>query len=206
MTGDSLIFPLRKKLPKKEERDIPPVSMNITNCRTVNRTDKGKTFCPACHSFRCQRHGCYYRKGFHLPNYAVIEPMKIQRYLCLNPDCPRSTFSILPDNVMRYCRFFWTGLLALKAALDAGVCAKRLAENVWQVGTRVILRAAALLDRLCPWVGGLHQELTCGKPVRELAVMVKVITAKCGRLELSWRWYRHRYPLRFSDKFGRHTI
>jgi hypothetical protein len=107
---------------------------------------------------------------------------------------------------MRYCRFFWTGLLALKAALDAGVSPKRLADNVWHVGQRVILRAAALLNRLCLWVAGLHQELTTGQPARELGLMVKIITAKLGHRELTWRWYRHRYPLRFPYKNGCHTI
>lgn len=78
--------------------------------------------------------------------------------------------------------------------------------GMWHVGQKVILRAAALLDCLYSWVAGLHQELTAGKPVRELALMVKIITAKLGHRELNWRWYRHRYPLRFSNKNGHHTI
>jgi hypothetical protein len=127
--------------------------------------------------------------------------MSIQRYLCLNPDCPRCTFSILPPNIMRFCRFFWTDLVVLKIALDAGVVApRRLAKNVWHVGKGVILRASALLKSLCAWVAVLHQELTTGKPQRDFGLMVKIITAKLGRIELVWRWYRHRYPLRFQAK------
>jgi hypothetical protein len=132
--------------------------------------------------------------------------MEIPRYRCLNPDCPRCTFSILPSNVIRYCRFFWTGLFALKAALDAGAASKRLARNLWHVGQRVIIRAAALIEHLYPLVTNQHQELTPDRPVRQLGLMVKIITAKLGHHELNWRWYRHRYPLRFPDKNGPHTI
>lgn len=180
--------------------------MNIANCHVQSAAGNEKIRCPNCHFAQYRRHGCYTRKGFHAPNHVVVLPVKISRYLCLNPACPRCTFSILPPDVMRYCRFFWTGLLAVKAALAAGAAPKRLAKNVWNVGKKVILRAAALLDCLSPWIAGLHQELTAGRPARELACMVKIITAKLGRCELTWRWYRHRYPLRFSDKNGRHTI
>jgi hypothetical protein len=68
---------------------------------------------------------------------------------------------------------------------------------VWHIGREVVLRAATLLRRLCPWVERLYREITDGNAVRDTAFMVKVVTAKLGRFELVERWYRHRYPHRF---------
>jgi hypothetical protein len=99
--------------------------------------------------------------------------------------------------VMRYCRFFWPCLLVLSGNLAAGVSPRHLSEQVWHVGQGVILRAAALIARLGPWVERLHREITDGKPMRRFELMVKIIVAKLGRAELVERWYRHRYPSRF---------
>ena len=152
--------------------------MKIPDCHVHYASNKDHFLCPGCHCSLYRKHGFYIRKGFHTPNHTIVHPIKIPRYLCLNPECTRCTFSILPPDVMRYCRFFWPGLLVLKSALDAGAVLKRLARNVWHVGHKVMVRAAALLDRLCPWVACLHQELTAGKPERRLALMVKIIIKK----------------------------
>ena len=193
--GDRLVYFLLPTLPKKEERDKPPAAMNIPNCPA--RRANGLVSCPGCHLCQCRKHGFYLRKGFHAKNGAVAIPVWIPRYRCLNPECPRCTFSILPPMVMRYCRFFWPCLLTLSGNLDAGVSPSHLSEQVWHVGRGVILRAAALMDRLGPWVERLHREITDGKPMRRLELMVKIIAAKLGRPELVERWYRHRYPSRF---------
>jgi len=123
--------------------------------------------------------------------------MKVQRFLCLNKECSRCTFSVLPPMVLRYCRFFWPCLLALEQALATGSTPYHQAQHVWHVGWGVIVRARALLNRLTPWVEELHRELTDGGRVRGLGSMVQIITRKLGRIELLDRWYRHRYPLRF---------
>jgi hypothetical protein len=47
------------------------------------------------------------------------------------------------------------------------------------------------------WVVELHREMTDGGDVRDAEYMVKIITRKIGRCELSNRWYRHHYPRRF---------
>ena len=95
---------------------------------------------------------------------------------------------------MRYCRSFWSDLLAVKQSLAAGISAYRLARHVWHVGRGVIVRAAALLQDMAVWVAQLHQELTDGAAVRGLGLMVKLATHKLGRVELVERWYRHHYP------------
>jgi hypothetical protein len=107
---------------------------------------------------------------------------------------------------MPYCRFFWTYLLEVGRAQADGSTLSHLARHLWHVGRRVIGRAKALLEIITLWVEQLHRELTDGEAARELGLMVKIITAKLGRRELVNRWYRHRYPRRFFDKTGRHTI
>jgi len=115
----------------------------------------------------------------------------------VNPQCRRCTFSVLPPLVLRYCRFLWPDLLAVKDALDAGTSAYRLARTVWHVGRRVIVRAAVLLTHMGWWVEALHREMRDGRPARALRSMVKRVACRLGRGELTDRWYRHRYPLRF---------
>jgi len=171
--------------------------MNITFCPLQYANAAVSISCPTCHTTRYRRHGAYSRKGFHTLNDVVAIPMTVQRYRCLNTECPRCTFSILPPHVMRYSRFFWPCLLALRQALAIGLTPYHQAKHVWQVGRGVIVRAAALLNQLAPWVEELHQELTDGGQVRKLRFMVKIIIRKLGRIELVDRWYRHRYPLRF---------
>ena len=172
--------------------------MNIPICPLQKKaTGRDRITCPGCHTSRYRKHGSYVRKGFHFQKYGVPILVSVLRYLCLNPECPKCTFSVLPPMVMRYCRFFWPCLLSVKGALDAGSSCYHVAHHVWHVSWAVIQRAAVLVQRLGPWVNGLHQELTNGGPARELELMVKIVTAKIGRLELVHRWYRHRYPRRF---------
>ena len=108
--------------------------------------------------------------------------------------------------VLRYSRFFWPCLIALKQAIVSGLTPYHLAQYVWYVGRRVIVRAAALLSRLDTWIGGLYQEVTDGAHAGELEFMVKIVIRKLGLIELVDRWYRHRYPRRFSNKYEHHTI
>jgi hypothetical protein len=173
--------------------------MKITNCplKSVNNLYE-IVLCPGCRSPVCRKHGFYLRKGFHTQKYGTPIIIVVPRYRCLNPECPRCTFSVLPPMVMRYCRFFWPCLIALYQTLAGGATPYHLARYVWHVGREVILRAATLLRRLCPWVERLYREITDGNAARDTASMVKAVTAKIGRLELVERWYRHRYPLRFG--------
>lgn len=180
--------------------------MNIRICPLQNVVLPGSIVCSTCGSTHYRGHGSYSRKGFHLRGHMVTIPLKVPRFLCLNSECPRVSFSILPSQTMRYSRFFWPCLLALIDALSAGSSIYHQARQVWHVGWAVIRRASKLLQRLSPWIESLHRELTNGMPPRELGFMVKILIAKLGPLELTQRWYRHRYPKRFSDKISHHTI
>ncbi len=179
--------------------------MKITDCLTVSIPEYAKIICPSCHCSDCRKHGVYFRKGFHRRDISVMIMERVLRYLCLNADCPRCTFSILPPMVLPYCRFFWPDLLAIKQALTFEAARNHLAQQ-WHVGRRVIMRTVALLNLLNTWVGELYQEVTDGGQARALGFMVKIVTRKLGRIEPAYRWYRHRYPLRFSNKSEHHTI
>lgn len=157
--------------------------------------------CPSCHNNQCSKHGCYTRKGFHTVNKSVNPVLRIQRYLCLNPHCKRSTFSVLPPMVLRYCRFFWPCLQAVWKALNDKLTPYHIATHIWKVDRSVIVRAAALQNIISTWVTKQHQELTNGCiNIRSLALMVKIISFKTGRTELMNRWYCYRYPGRFLMK------
>jgi hypothetical protein len=127
----------------------------------------------------------------------VAIPVIVPRYRCLNPECPRNTFSVLPPLVLRYNRFFWPCLLAVKMYLDQGVTPYHLARYTWMVGRRVIVRAAAYLKHLEKWIRAIYREATDAEWHGELEYMVKVTTRKIGLIELVDRWYRHRYSRRF---------
>lgn len=129
----------------------------------------------------------------------------VLRYLCLNPACERRTFSILPPNVLRYSRFYWPNLLMIINAMRGGMIPSALAKR-WHVSRRVILRAAALLDQMGRWIEQVHQEVSDGIQHCGFDSMVKRVVGKLGRIELTHRWYRYRYPARFLNKNRHHTI
>jgi hypothetical protein len=199
-------FSSLQHLQKKEERGISPAAMKITDCLTESISDCVKTTCPGCHCTNCRKHGFYTRKGFHRHDISAVIVKQIQRYLCLNPECVRITFSVLPPMVLRYCRFFYTDLLAIQQALAIDSDPNHFARHAWHIGRRVIVRAAALLERLNTWTGQLYQEVADGRQPDNLERMVDFLIEKLSRIELIERWYRHRYPLRFSHKHEHHTI
>jgi hypothetical protein len=94
--------------------------------------------------------------------------------------------------VLRYCRFFWPCLLWIADA--AGIERSTISSGV----TR---RLAAVLTAITSWVRELYREVTDGAAGGNIGRMVKVIVHKIGRIELSNRWYRHRYPRRFPTPF-----
>jgi hypothetical protein len=164
--------------------------MNIPVCPLQNTTGHEPVFCPGCHSHDYCKHGTYARKGFHIRCGIVTIPIAIQRYRCRNKDCPRYTFSVLPPMVLRYCRFFWPCLLLVAHA--SGV-----KSPPGEVSSGVAQRVTAVLTAITSWVSNLYREVTDGGAGADLGRMVKIIVGKIGRVELSNRWYRHRYPRRF---------
>lgn len=106
--------------------------------------------------------------------------------------------------VLRYSRFFWPCILSLERSI--GVFGKGVERN-FRISHGVSRRAMNMVPPLTTWVEGLYREVTDGSVVRELGRMVKIIIRKIGLIELSDRWYRYRYPLRFAGCTVRyHTI
>jgi hypothetical protein len=169
--------------------------MNILVCPLRHATDTEPVYCPGCHSHYHCKHGVYTRKGFH--NRYGLVTITVQRYRCRNKECPRCTFSVLPPMVLRYCRFCWPCLLLVERA--SGV--KHSSLSPWEISRGVALRAAAVLTAITSWVSELYREVTDGGAGTNLCRMVKIITWKIGRIELSNRWYRHHYPRRFPASF-----
>jgi hypothetical protein len=167
--------------------------MNILVCPLQHITDTAPVYCPGCHSHDHCKHGVYTRKGFHIHSGIVPIPMAIQRYRCRNKECPRCTFSVLPPMVLRYYRFFWPCLLLVVRASTT----ERPPLSTWDVSRGIARRAAAVLTAITSWVSELYREVTDGGTRADLGRMVKIIVRKIGRIELSNRWYRHRYPRRF---------
>jgi hypothetical protein len=167
--------------------------MNIPVCPLQNTISNEPVLCPGCHSHDHCKHGVYTRKGFHIRYGIITIPIAIQRYRCRNKDCPRCTFSVLPPMVVRYCRFFWPCLLL---AWRASTVTSPFFP-AWEVSSGVTRRVAAVLTAITSWVRELYREVTDGGAGADLGRMVKIIVHKIGRVELSNRWYRHRYPRRF---------
>ena len=162
--------------------------MNILVCPLQQPIAPEPFFCPGCYSRDFCKHGVYTRKGFHVRSGVVPILMKVQRYRCRNKNCPRCTFSVLPPMMLRYCRFFWPCLLSLGMTVEKGLAIRRT----------VARRMVETLTLITAWIKDLFREVTDGRSGSDLGRMVKIIVRKIGRIELSNRWYRHRYPRRFG--------
>lgn len=161
--------------------------MNIHVCPLQQPDTSEPVYCPGCHSTDFCKHGVYTRKGFHVRGGIVPIPLTVQRYRCLNNECSRCTFSVLPPMTLRYCRFFWPCLLLFGKSHGKGL----------PISHGVAKRTVATLTLIHSWVKVLYREVTDGDRGFNLGGMVKIIAGKIGGTELSNRWYRHRYPRRF---------
>jgi len=162
--------------------------MNILVCPLQQPIAPQPVFCPGCHPKHFCKHGVYTRKGFHVRGGIIPIPTAIQRYRCLNQECSRCTFSVLPPMTLRYCRFFWPCLHLLWRTHGKGL----------PISRGVARRAEKSLALICAWVKALYREVTDGESGFGPGHMVNIIVGKIGGTELSNRWYRHRYPGRFD--------
>lgn len=180
------------------------MNMNIIYGFAANSRDRSRIICPGCHCSDCRKHGVFIRKGFHRNKCNQLIIIVIPRFRCLNPECKRCTFSVLPPYVLPYCRFFWPHLLRIKHTLATGLSFNNLAQ-FWHVGRRVIARAATLLNRMEQWISQVHQEVSNGAKPAGFVSKVKIVMKKLGCIELISRWYTHHYNRLFMNKNDRHT-
>lgn len=149
--------------------------------------------CPYCNFQRCWRHGNYMRKGFHSPleqSDCILRP--VQRHICRNSSCER-TFSVLPRDVLPYCRFFWHDLVNMAGVLEKGTTAYSIAKYHWHVSIRVILRAQRLIRRVRRWLEELCRE--SGYPVsRAFATLAATARGSRNWYHFSRIWFHRLYP------------
>jgi hypothetical protein len=112
--------------------------MKIPFCFPTKPTWPKSITCPSCRSSRSRKHGSYTRYSFHGQQApAVALPVRIPRYRCLNPECRRCTFSILPEQLLRYCRFCLPSLQIIHLSHSAGVSLYQLIK-LWRIGRGVL--------------------------------------------------------------------
>lgn len=161
--------------------------------------------CPYCGFPRCWKHGRYRRKGFHQPGAGSPQKLvAVQRSLCRNPPCER-TFSVLPEEVLPYCRFFLDGLLSIAHDLTEGKSSYGIAKFRWGLSLRVILRAVSLIRKVTPWLEGLCRETT-GNIGTCFQSLVKTVREKFSWFDFTRRWFHGLYPCRAGNIFNPHNL
>lgn len=176
-----------------------PPEEKVPNIGFGSNENFAEARCPYCGFGNCWKHGCYARKGsaFHTKQ-GEVEPawQRVQRWLCRHPPCGR-TFSQLPQGVLPYCRFFWSGLLEIGGSLASGLSAYRIFEQWWPVSYRAILGAAHLIGKVSRWLDGLCRELGAGL-ANGLAAMTEKVFERHSWFSFTCMWYRRLYPKRFG--------
>ena len=121
---------------------VPPLNIICCTMSFTKTMMTGPVQCPRCGDrHRHVRHGFYER---YLPDCSRRE--KVQRYRCLNTNCPRVTFSILPFPCLRFKRHSLAtfGKIAAQAAKNSVNRLARLYDKGWSAMRRLI-RASQLL-------------------------------------------------------------
>lgn len=135
-----------------------PMLILLSDIAKENQT--GPIRCQCCYrSVGIDRHGCYERYLF-----SSDEKIKVQRYLCRNPECDCLTFSILPHPFLRYIRFPLCFLFLLLAAYEAkrGNFSSLAREAV--LSRPVVKRSLSLARRLRDWLDHLGLWPEGGRP------------------------------------------
>ncbi len=159
-------------------------SANNLSDNSINGNPHRPDGCPFCYFNRIWKHGSYKRNGFHEKIYDVMpEGKNIQRYLCKSPFCSR-TFSELHEEVLPYCRFYWTDFLRFFCLSFSG----KNAYSIWKenslasVSIPTFYRLIALFKKALVFVKN-----TC----REMDISISGnLKDMCSFLLESWSWFR----------------
>lgn len=151
--------------------------------------------CPFCLLSHVWRHGTYERKGFHSRHGSEQIISVVQRYRCVNPDCPHCTFSVLPDGVIPYCRFFWSDLLRIHETSRERASSYKIARQWFGISVSAVWHVRKLLGRLSDWAQQQYRELMNGKTVSDLQQCVEGLVQKHGGTVLRYQWFRTNYKI-----------
>jgi hypothetical protein len=179
-----------------------PPGDKIAVTKAASKENFNSPSCIYCGFPRCWKHGRYWRKWFYFS--APCHPEPAQRYRCRGPSCER-TFSVLPGDVLPYCHFNLDGLLRISRELAEGMSCYRIAKGVWGISLRVVLRAAALIEKATPWLAGLCREVASSVAPGFQALM-RTILEKFPWFDFTHRWFHALYPRRSGTIFNPHNV
>jgi hypothetical protein len=180
-----------------------PPGNKIAVTKAASKENFNSPSCIYCGFPRCWKHGRYWRKWIYGSGFCDPEP--IQRYRCQGPSCER-TFSELPEDVLPYCHFHLDGLMRISEELASGASRYGIAKaGGWGISLRVVLRAAALIEKATLRLAGYCREVTGSVPWGFRALVTKI------REQVNWRafssrWFHALYPRRAGTIFNPHNM
>jgi len=152
-------------------------------------------FCPHCHGKDYWRHGSYTRSWFHSFYDKGDQVRTVQRFLCLNPSCPRRTFNVQAADVLGYCRFLFTDLLTVAAAMQKKASLHSI-SRAFGLRRSVVRRVAVFLQRTHDFLISLCHEVTAGDTIAAGFVpLLEVAQSRYCWITLRGLWFRHIYHL-----------
>ena len=160
--------------------------------------------CSRCNESICWKHRSYNRKGFHSKDDAdEIPPVFVQCYQCQNPSC-KASFNDLPENVLPYTRFFLPDFLELFTLFAKGYSAWKIYKTSSfgkRISLAIIQRLIITFKKVLSFIQSWIRELNCTIS-NNLETMVHTLQHCVSWFDLTRRWFRTIYPLRFSQNFN----
>ena len=179
---------------------IPKITNTDHKCQFIKDSIK----CPYCNNGSYWKHGSYTRKGFHFKVYKNGCNLRIvQRFLCREVSC-KHTFSVLPEDVLPYCRFFYNDLLDIIKNLKNGATAYFLSFQEWDLSPRILCRIKNLLKKVHPWLKELLQEALY-KMAEKFETLVSTVLQKYSWFVFTRMWFHHIYPSRTGKILNPHN-
>lgn len=103
--------------------------------------------CPRCDNTLVTRHGTYPRTH---PETSV--QVRVQRYRCKSPFCPRVTFSVLRHPFLPIVRHFYQTILYCRSLFAESRLSQAEAARRLGATRGVVKRLRALVARVVPWL------------------------------------------------------
>jgi hypothetical protein len=117
--------------------------------------------------------------------------------LCQNPYCSRRTFSVLPQEVMPYCRFLWPDMVKVSKAITEGKSYYYIAHNLFSTAIANCVRLGNILSCLTSWINTLCQEHDDYNHISGLKSGVNILMKHYSWTQLKHMWSRFFYPKTF---------
>jgi hypothetical protein len=177
----------------------------ITNPASEHQHVSSSIKCPYCGNTKCWKHGHYVRKGFYSPKPGNDWTLQtVQRFLCRDVAC-KHTFSVLPENVLPYCRFLWKDFFDIAFLTGQGKTTYHIAKYQWVLPLRTILRVRGIITKVHQWLEQLCRE-ALHTTVSEFATLATTALQTYSWFDFTRRWFHHIYPCRVSKCLNPHNM